>query len=485
MVLHCGRNPGGSKCYDSRAPLLFGNHLGNIGTPGKQLYAPPAFDSNALRFQRPNMRPSWPALIALALAGLLAVAFGDRLRLATPSPDALRFAHTFTTESERAIIAAAIAEFEAAHPGVRIEQSILNSEVYQTLGWRLQFRGRQPPDIFFLWDGYKSGYAIEHEWALDLKPYLSAGFVGQFVPGTVREQDGGTWFLPQSVDICSLVWFNRNLFTEHGWQPPATFEEWLDLCARIRAQGILPLAQGNRDLWPMGNFGAELADQAIGPDRLNELFARGVEPTALDLAGLQGLAALREEGALDLPGVLAPGGIGSLGDIDAKVLFLSGRSAMHVLGSWFVADIEDARAKGELKFEVGVFPVPSAQGEQNVMGAVTTGYLVSRQTANPEAAVAFLELLLSPKYQAEFARLGGLSARTDADAFTTNPVTRQLHEFLAAAPLKVPPPDTAYRPEQAQIFYEICADLLTGKLELKDATTRWRNGKLALAGKGL
>jgi raffinose/stachyose/melibiose transport system substrate-binding protein len=485
MVLHCGRNPGGSKCYDSRAPLLFGNHLGNIGTPGKQLYAPPAFDSNALRFQRPNMRPSWPALIALALAGLLAVAFGDRLRLATPSPDALRFAHTFTTESERAIIAAAIAEFEAAHPGVRIEQSILNSEVYQTLGWRLQFRGRQPPDIFFLWDGYKSGYAIEHEWALDLKPYLSAGFVGQFVPGTVREQDGGTWFLPQSVDICSLVWFNRNLFTEHGWQPPATFEEWLDLCARIRAQGILPLAQGNRDLWPMGNFGAELAGQAIGPDRLNELFARGVEPTALDLAGLQGLAALREEGALDLPGVLAPGGIGSLGDIDAKVLFLSGRSAMHVLGSWFVADIEDARAKGELKFEVGVLPVPSAQGEQNVMGAVTTGYLVSRQTANPEAAVAFLELLLSPKYQAEFARLGGLSARTDADAFTTNPVTRQLHEFLAAAPLKVPPPDTAYRPEQAQIFYEICADLLTGKLELKDATTHWRNGKLALAGKGL
>lgn len=458
---------------------------GIIGRFGKQLYAPATFDSNAHGLQPTNMRPSWPALIGIALAGLLAVVFGDRLRLATPSPDALRFAHTFTTESERAIIEAAIAEFEAGHPGVRIEQSILNSEVYQTIGWRLQFRSRQPPDIFFLWDGYKSGYAIEHEWALDLKPYLSAGFVEQFVPGTVREQDGGSWFLPQSVDICSLVWFNRNLFTEHGWSPPATFEEWLELCAKARAQNILPLAQGNRDLWPMGNFGAELAGQAVGPERLNQLFARGIEPTALDLAGLQGLAALREEGALDLPGVLAPGGIGSLGDIDAKVLFLSGRSAMHMLGSWFVADIEDARAKGELKFEVGVFPVPSAQGEENVMGAVTTGYMVSRQTANPEAAVAFLELLLSPKYQAEFARLGGLSARTDAEAFTTNPVTGQLHEFLAAAPLKVPPPDTAYRPEQAQIFYEICADLLTGKLKLKDATTRWRDGKLALAGKGL
>jgi ABC-type glycerol-3-phosphate transport system substrate-binding protein len=235
----------------------------------------------------------------------------------------------------------------------------------------------------------------------------------------------------------------------------------------------------------MGNFGAELAGQAIGPARFNQLFERGVEPAAVDLAGLQGLAALREEGALDLPGVLEAGGIGTLGDIDAKVMFLSGKSAMHVLGSWFVADIEDARARGELGFEVGVFPVPSATGEADVLGAVTTGYMVSRTTANPAAAVAFLELLLSPKYQAKFAELGGLSARRDADAFTTNPITRRLHGFLAATPLKVPPPDTAYRPEQAQVFYEICADVLTGKLQLKDATARWRTDKLALAGKGL
>ena len=423
----------------------------------------------------------------LLLAGLLLLFvgfFGGRLRLASPSPDALRFAHSFTTESERAIIDAAIAEFEGTH-GVRIRQTIMNSEVYQTVGWRLQLRGRQPPDIFFLWDGYKTGYAIDQEWALDLAPHLSAGYAKEFVPGTVREQDGGAWFLPQSVDICSLVWYNRDLFAKHGLQPPTTFEKWLDLCQALRALNILPLAQGNRDLWPMGNFGAELAGQAIGPERLEKLFDHGVQPSTAALAGLQGLTALREEGALDLPGVLAPGGIGTLGDIDAKIMFLDGMSAMHVLGSWFAADIEDARAKGELKFEVGVFPVPSAQGEQDVMAAVTTGYMVSRQTANPKAAAAFLKLLLSPKYQARFADLGGLSARRDAKAFTTNPVTLRLHEFLAAAPLKVPPPDTAYRPEQAQVFYELCANLLTGKLRLAEAANYWRDGKRALAGKGL
>ena len=185
------------------------------------------------------------------------------LRRAAPSPNSLRFAHTFTTESERAIIAAAIAEFETAHPAVRIQQTILNSEVYQTIGWRLQFRGRQPPDIFFLWDGYKAGYAIEQHWALDLKARLTPGFTDQFVPGTTRQQAGGVWFLPQSVDVSNLVWFNRALFAQHGWQPPGTFEEWIELCAKVRALNILPLAQGNRDLWPMGNFGAELAGKGL------------------------------------------------------------------------------------------------------------------------------------------------------------------------------------------------------------------------------
>src|SRR2546422_11426337 len=87
----------------------------------------------------------------IGAAGLALIFTGDRLRLASPNPNVLRFAHTFTTESERAIIDAAIAEFEKANPPLRVEQIVLNSEVYQTIGWRLQFQGRQQPDVYFLW----------------------------------------------------------------------------------------------------------------------------------------------------------------------------------------------------------------------------------------------------------------------------------------------------------------------------------------------
>jgi raffinose/stachyose/melibiose transport system substrate-binding protein len=194
---------------------------------------------------------------------------------------------------------------------------------------------------------------------------------------------------------------------------------------------------------------------------------------------------LLEAGAFDLPGVLDRGAIGQLSDIDAKVLFLSGKSAQHILGSWFAADVQDARSRGELKFQIGVFPVPPGGGETDAVCAVTTGFLINSRTKNPKAAVAFLELLLSRKYQAQFANLGTLSARRDAPEFTADPLVKRMLEILGASTVLVPPPDTGYPPDQAAVFYELVGKLLTGKLKLAQAVEYWNTEKQQLARKGL
>jgi raffinose/stachyose/melibiose transport system substrate-binding protein len=422
----------------------------------------------------------WIAVAALAL-----VFTGERLTLNRATPNLLRFAHTFTTESERVIIDAVVAEFEQAHPGVRIEQTISNSETYNTIGWRLQFQGRKQPDLYFHWQGFKTGQCIERGWAMDLTPFLSPGFTEQFVSSTFRPQHGGCYFLPQSVDLSALVWYNRDLFDHLGLKEPRSFNEWIALCLRLRLAKILPLAQGNRDLWPMGNFAAEVMGQAEGPDAMAELFQSKTSIRSEDLRGLKNLTALQQAGAFDLPGVLERGAIGSLHDIDAKVFFLSGKSAQHIVGSWFVADVQDARSKGELKFSVGVFPVPPGEGERDALCAVTTGYLVNPATKNPRAAVSFLELLLSRKYQAEFAKLGNLSARRDAVEFTSDPLAERMVQILGTTALIVPPPDTGYRPEQAAVFYATVGKLLAGKLEWALAAEYWGKEKQGLSRKGL
>src|SRR5207245_9309534 len=112
---------------------------------------------------------------------LAAVARRTARRTSRPqtSPTRLRLAHTFATESEQKSLANAIAEFAASHPGVAVEQMVSNSEVYNTVGWRLQFQGRCQPDIYFHWQGYKVEYCIDHGWAMDLTPFLAPGFPGE------------------------------------------------------------------------------------------------------------------------------------------------------------------------------------------------------------------------------------------------------------------------------------------------------------------
>ena len=162
-----------------------------------------------------------------------------------------------------------------------------------------------------------------------------------------------------------------------------------------------------------------------------------------------------------------------MSDLDAKVLFLAGKAAQHPIGSWFTADIRDARDHSELKFEPSVFSVPSNPGESEARVAVITGYQVNSKTRHPRLAVDFLRRLLSRKYQQRFAALGNLSARRDAADFTTEPIPRQLLAMLARPAAMIPPPDTGYSPERAAVFYEICAKLLLGKMDLTNAARYW------------
>lgn len=416
----------------------------------------------------------------LVVTIVAAVLFADRLALPRPRPDVLRLTHTFTARSERAILDEAIADFERRHPGVKVEQLVSNSEVYSTVGWRLQFQRRLQPDVAFAWDGHKVDTAVARGWALDLRPHLDPAFAEAFAPTALEHRSGGVYLLPHSADVCNLVWFNRDVFDRLGLAPPKTHAEWLTVCATLADAGHLPLVQGNRDLWPMGNLAAELLAQA--PVDVERLYRPGAPVVPGDLAGLGPLLRLRDLGAFHHAGVVEAGGLGGLSDTDAKVLFLGGKAAQHVVGSWFLADVDDAASKGELDFEVDLFPVPT--DGRDVTAAVKTGFLVNPASANVPAAVALAQHLLSREVQARFAALGALSLRRDAVEFTHDPRARRLLERLATTVALVPPPDTGHAPEQAALAYRVVGRLLTQGHDLEAAAAAWTRGKRELARKG-
>ena len=316
-----------------------------------------------------------------------------------------------------------------------------------------------------------------------MAPYLSAGVTNSFVASLLGRQGNQIFLLPQSVDLSTLIWYNQERFGELQITPPTTQADWLRVCQKLRQAGSLPLVQGNREFWPMGNFGVELLGRSLGRNRLDSFFNGELPATPELLTPLGLFVEFAKGGYVDLPGVLDPGAIGNLSDLDAKVLFLSAKAVQHPIGSWFAADIRDAAERNELKFTPDLFPIPAAPGERLARGAVITGYQVNARTRHPQLAVEFLELLLSRPFQERFAALGNLSARTDAVQFTTNPIPRKLLGLLSEPGEMIPPPDTGYSPERADLFYQLCSKLLLGQLDLASAAVYWNDKQPRLRAK--
>jgi ABC-type sugar transport system permease subunit/ABC-type glycerol-3-phosphate transport system substrate-binding protein len=248
--------------------------------------------------------------------------------------------------------------------------------------------------------------------AVDLAPALAgpnwegdAAWGSTFQAGAL---DG--WRMGKSVYgipfgyACWGLFINRGMFREHGWPEPRTWDEFFALCARIRASGIAPLSlPGTRWLYGDAFFRASvhgLAGDAGWRDLTSWKPGAWNSPAVLESAQL-----LRRVTAT----CAQPGWEGETAQ-GAELLFLEGRAAMTVSGSWFFNEMAGRFPPG---FEVGTLNFPVHPGGRADPTAVQTGTdcFFAFHTGVPEreaATVDFLRFLTSRRMAEAFVR------RTDA-----------------------------------------------------------------------
>jgi raffinose/stachyose/melibiose transport system permease protein len=192
---------------------------------------------------------------------------------------------------------------------------------------------------------------------VDLRPELAgpnwegdARWGDTFQPGALDSWriDGGVYGLPFGYS-CWSIFYNRGLFRAHGWAEPRTWDEFFGLCGRIRAAGIAPVSlPGTRWLYPSAFFRAAFHSLA-GPAGWRAVNA--LEPGAwTDPRVVRSAELLRRVTRDDVQagweGETAQG---------AELLFLQGRAAMTVSGSWFFNEMAGKIPDG---FEVGTMNFP-------------------------------------------------------------------------------------------------------------------------------
>ncbi len=191
-------------------------------------------------------------------------------------------------------------------------------------------------------------------------------------------QDGNLYKITGTVLYEGIV-YNKKVFEKAGVKVPVTMEEFLDVCEKIKAQGIVPVGTNFKEKWPNEHWLQEYAVIKTGNGNyLNELADKNEILTGEGLEGLNLLRELRQKGYTD-PDLMSTNWDGSKKDMVAEKI------AMIFLGSWYPQQVVD---NGAIPEDIGMFPFPGGKG---VEVADDWYFAVSKESKNLDTAKEFLK----------------------------------------------------------------------------------------------
>lgn len=135
------------------------------------------------------------------------------------------------------------ADFEALHPGVKVEGDFVAFNQYLTT-LSAETAGNSLPEIF--WGNVKTLDLGKAGLAVDYAKVMDKDFLAQFYPSTLKQftYNGSVFALPGNAQMFGMF-TNERLLKELGLTFPETWDQLIDMAPKIRAAGLTPVAFGN------------------------------------------------------------------------------------------------------------------------------------------------------------------------------------------------------------------------------------------------
>ena len=197
---------------------------------------------------------------------------------------------------------------------------------------------------------------------------------------------GNTYGVADELEFIG-VFYNKEIFEKEGLSVPQTFEEFLDVCDKLKSAGYIPIAFANQGKFPAYHLFSVFANNILGSDGIAEiLFGDGRWDTPeIEKAIKLFFVDMNEKG------YLIPGCNGVTYD-DGNMLFYTGRAAMHITGTWLIDGIEENMGEGKVDF----FYFPSIEGRPIAPPAgFGSGWFISSNSPNSRIAAKYLDYRFS------------------------------------------------------------------------------------------
>lgn len=273
--------------------------------------------------------------------------------------------------------------------GIHIELDVVPIEEVKTI-LQTRLRSGDGPDVF----GYDTGpgFAGALAEAGLLFPLTEAYAkydwpVYEFAQERVTF-DGEIVGIPNDIETLGL-YLNDDIFADLGLEAPTSLDDLIDSCGVISDAGIIPIAVSDQEGWQGGHLLSVVLSSEIGSVATKELIDGKTSwdsPEVID--ALTVLKDMNDEGCF------TPSPAAVTYD-NANALFYSGQAAMNPTGSWLVQDTER-----NVDFEVSYVPFPSSDGVGIFSGGLGAGLFVNSQSKKTDAAVEFLNYMMTQEHGA-------------------------------------------------------------------------------------
>lgn len=299
----------------------------------------------------------------------------------------------FSDPSVSGYFVAMAEEFEAAHPDVTVEVQQESDQGYKDK-IKVLASSNSIPDIYFAWPGAYSKQFVDAGLALDLTSVLGEGteWNETLVPGAVGAgvYDGKNYGVPIDLDA-KFMFYNMAIFEENDLSVPTSFDEFLEVCDALKANGVTPLNFGNKNGWPGLHYVTQLNAYNV-PAATLEADYSGDDASYTDPGYVTALEQFTE--VIDRCTDTGNGGNG-IDHTDAQVGFAAGKSAMMYLESLEIGLLEGTQLDSD---GYGLFQLPADSGAKGDPGSLVGApdlFLVNPKSENPALAVAFLKFIVS------------------------------------------------------------------------------------------
>ncbi|HET6451505.1 MAG TPA: extracellular solute-binding protein, partial [Spirochaetia bacterium] len=269
------------------------------------------------------------------------------------------------------------------------------------------------PDVIYTWPSNRSSSAILHQMHLlkDLTPLLGKQFLANFVAPAIdpkAQPSGYLAELPQSITYTTVVYANKKLLADNGFDLPKTYADLKKMVAPLKAKGIQVITLPDVDGWQMQScLFSTVVGRMLGNawvDQVKKGTAKFTDPGYV--AALTFIDTMFKDGVI-------PRADMQLGYGDGPTLFATGKAAMIIDGDWrtgfYITDKTTGKAlipPEQQASDYAFINFPAIPGEKfpGVVSAIQGVGLgisasIPRGSDVEKAAVRLLKYYYSPEVQ--------------------------------------------------------------------------------------